>query len=76
MNISQWKIGDRTFFYLEVDDRLLLLPKHYYYTSYKFTFTTHVDGGLQHAAPADGGISMEPPGKASNIRVSGNPSSL
>ena len=25
MNISQWKIGDRTFFSLEVDDRLLLL---------------------------------------------------
>ena len=24
MNISQWKIGDRTFFSLEVDDRLLL----------------------------------------------------
>ena len=25
MNISQWKIGDRTFFSLEVDDRLLLI---------------------------------------------------
>ena len=25
MNISQWKNGDRTFFSLEVDDRLLLL---------------------------------------------------
>ena len=25
MNISQWKIGDRTFFSLEVHDRLLLL---------------------------------------------------
>ena len=25
MNISQWKIGDRTFFSLEVDDRLLLV---------------------------------------------------
>ena len=25
MNISQWKIGDRTFFSLEVDDRLLLM---------------------------------------------------
>ena len=25
MNISQWKIGDRTFLSLEVDDRLLLL---------------------------------------------------
>ena len=24
MNISQWKNGDRTFFSLEVDDRLLL----------------------------------------------------
>ena len=24
MNISQWKIGDRTFFSLEVDNRLLL----------------------------------------------------
>ena len=26
MNILQWKIGDRTFFSLKVDDRLLLLP--------------------------------------------------
>ena len=26
MNISQWKIGDKTFFSLEVDDQLLLLP--------------------------------------------------
>ena len=25
MNISQWKNGDRTFFSLEVDDRLLLM---------------------------------------------------
>ena len=25
MNSSQWKIGDRTFFSLEVDDQLLLL---------------------------------------------------
>ena len=25
MNISRWKIGDRTFFSLEVDDRLLLV---------------------------------------------------
>ena len=25
MNISQWKIGDRTFFPLEVDDGLLLI---------------------------------------------------
>ena len=25
MNISQWKNGDRTFFSLEVDDRLLLI---------------------------------------------------
>ena len=27
MNISQWKIGDRTFFSLEVDDRLLLIRR-------------------------------------------------
>ena len=27
MNISQWKIGDRTFFSLEVDDQLFLLSK-------------------------------------------------
>ena len=30
MNISQWKIGDRTFFSLEVDDRLLLITTHEY----------------------------------------------
>ena len=34
MNISQWSIGDRTFFSLEVDDRLLLIETllllHYY----------------------------------------------
>ena len=34
MNISQWKIGDRTFFSLEVDDRLLLMhiPFEYEYS--------------------------------------------
>ena len=29
MNISQWKIGDRTFFSLEVDDRLLLVDMYH-----------------------------------------------
>ena len=29
MNISQWKIGDRIFFSLEVDDQLLLLINDY-----------------------------------------------
>ena len=28
MNISQWKNGDRTFFSLEVHDRLLLINRH------------------------------------------------
>ena len=49
--------------------KLLLSAAHYYYITYKDTLTTHVDGWLQHAAPADGGISMEPPEKASNIGV-------
>ena len=46
--------------------KLLLSAAHYYYINIinKDTLTTHVDGGLQHAAPADGGISMEPPEKA------------
>ena len=35
MNISQWKIGDRTFFSLEVDDRLLLIDNQY-------TFYRHI----------------------------------
>ena len=49
MNILQWKIGDRTFFSLEVDDRLLLVCsegadyENTFFSSYptadKFMFT-------------------------------------
>ena len=34
MNISQWKIGDRTFFSLEVDDRLLLVGSQPIYSGH------------------------------------------
>ena len=49
MNISQWKVGDRTFFSLEVDDRLLLThnntalhldnPTNIPYSQYKYSST-------------------------------------
>ena len=34
MNISKWKNGDRTFFSLEFDDRLLLMGIHSSFTTF------------------------------------------
>ena len=43
MNISQWKNGDRTFFSLEVDDRLLLPNMNYsgLKVTYSYPKVTH-----------------------------------
>ena len=42
MNISQWKIGDRTFFSLEVDNRLLTLHRLDYVGASSRMFSTRM----------------------------------